>query len=82
MFNELLVEAGPHLAGAFMQAGLVDELYVYMAAKLLGSSAQPLLQLPIDVMADAVDLQITDIRSVGADWRIIAKPVYNGRSEL
>ena len=80
--NELLVEAGPHLAGAFMQAGLVDELYVYMAAKLLGSSAQPLLQLPIDVMADAVDLQITDIRSVGADWRIIAKPVYNGRSKL
>ena len=80
--NELLVEAGPHLAGAFMQAGLVDELYVYMAAKLLGSSAQPLLQLPIDVMADAVDLQITDIRSVGADWRIIAKPVYNRRSKL
>ena len=53
-----------------------------MAAKLLGSSAQPLLQLPIDVMADVVDLQITDIRSVGADWRIIAKPVYNGRSKL
>ncbi len=71
--NELMVEAGPHLAGAFIQAGLVDELYVYMAAKLLGSSAQPLLQLPIEVMADAVDLQITDIRAIGPDWRIIAK---------
>ena len=74
--NELMVEAGPHLAGAFIQAGLVDELYVYMAAKLLGSSAQPLLQLPIEMMTDAVDLQITDIRAVGADWRIIAKPVH------
>ena len=73
--NELMVEAGPNLAGAFVQAGLVDELYVYMAAKLLGSNAQPLLQLPLELMADAVDLQITEMRAVGKDWRIIAKPV-------
>ncbi len=73
--NELMVEAGPQLAGAFVQAGLVDELYVYMAAKLLGSSAQPLLQLPLELMADAIDLQITEMRAVGSDWRIIAKPV-------
>ena len=72
--NELMVEAGPQLAGAFMQAGLVDELYVYMAAKLLGSNAQPLLQLPIDTMADAVELHITDMRAIGDDWRVIAQP--------
>ncbi|MDY0250067.1 MAG: bifunctional diaminohydroxyphosphoribosylaminopyrimidine deaminase/5-amino-6-(5-phosphoribosylamino)uracil reductase RibD [Pseudomonas sp.] len=73
--NELLVEAGPQLAGAFVQSGLVDEFYVYMAAKLLGSSAKPLLQLPIDTMADAINLQITDLRAIGPDWRIIAKPI-------
>lgn len=73
--NELMVEAGPQLAGTFVQTGLVDELYVYMAAKLLGSSAKPLLQLPIDAMADAINLQITDIRAIGPDWRIIAKPI-------
>lgn len=73
--NELMIEAGPQLAGAFVQAGLVDELYIYMAAKLMGSSAQPLLQLPLELMADAVDLQITEMRAVGSDWRVIAKPV-------
>lgn len=73
--NELMVEAGPHLAGAFMQAGLVDELYIYMAATLLGSSAQPLMQLPIDIMADAVRLKITDMRALDGDWRIIARPL-------
>lgn len=72
--NELMVEAGPQLAGAFVQTGLVDELYVYMAAKLLGSSAKPLLQLPIDAMADAINLHTSDIRAIGPDWRIIAKP--------
>lgn len=73
--NELMVEAGPQLAGAFMQAGLVDELYIYMAATLLGSSAQPLMQLPIDLMADAVRLQIIEMRALADDWRIIARPV-------
>ena len=73
--NELMVEAGPQLAGAFMQAGLVDELYIYMAGMLLGSSAQPLMQLPIDLMADAVRLKITEMRALDNDWRIIAQPI-------
>lgn len=73
--NELMVEAGPQLAGAFIQTGLVDELYIYMAAMLLGSSAQPLMQLPIDLMADAVRLQITEMRAIDSDWRIIARPL-------
>ncbi len=33
------VEAGPGLAGALLQAGLVDELIVYVAPKLLGTRA-------------------------------------------
>ena len=73
--NELMVEAGPQLAGAFMQEGLVDELYIYMAAMLLGSSAQPLLQLPIELMADAVHLDVIDMRALAKDWRIVARPV-------
>ncbi len=76
--NELMVEAGPRLAGAFVQAGLVDELYIYMASMLLGSSAQPLMQLPIDLMADAVRLDIIEMRALANDWRIIARPVILG----
>jgi len=71
--NEVLVEAGAVLSGAFLQAGLVDELVIYMAPKLLGSAARPLMALPsMDKMADQVNLEICDVRSVGDDWRINA----------
>ena len=73
--NEVLVESGAGLAGAFWRAGLVDELIVYMAPRLLGSRARPLLELPFDSMAEAMDVQITDLRAVGNDWRISARPL-------
>lgn len=72
--NDVLVEAGSRLAGSFMAAGLVDELIVYMAPTIMGSSARPLLQLPLDQMAEQRKLEIVDIRAVGSDWRITAKP--------
>lgn len=72
--NEVLVEAGAELSGAFLAAGLVDEIIIYMAPKLLGSSARPLFNLPIKTMAGQLSLSIKDIRSVGCDWRITAIP--------
>jgi diaminohydroxyphosphoribosylaminopyrimidine deaminase/5-amino-6-(5-phosphoribosylamino)uracil reductase len=72
--NEILVESGPRLAGALLQAGLLDEVIVYMAPALLGSNARPLLELPLDRMDQKVALQIEDIRKIGNDWRITAKP--------
>lgn len=72
--NEVLVEAGPRLAGAFARQGLVDEYQLFVAPKFLGSSARPLLELPLARMVEAQDLEIRDIRAVGGDWRIIAVP--------
>ena len=72
--NEVLVEAGPRLAGAFARAGLVDEYQLFVAPKFLGSSARPLLDWPLARMAEAQELEIREIRAVGADWRIIAVP--------
>ena len=72
--NEILVESGPRLAGALLQQGLLDELIVYMAPALLGNRARPLLELPLDNMADKVRLQIEDVRKVGQDWRFTAVP--------
>ena len=72
--NEILVESGPRLAGALLREGLLDELIVYMAPALLGDRARPLLSLPLDDMADKVQLQIEDVRKVGQDWRFIARP--------
>ena len=74
--NEILVECGPRLAGAFLQAGLLDEIIVYMAPVLMGSSARPLLELPLETMSQKVPLAIEDIRKVGDDWRITAVPQY------
>ena len=72
--NEVLVEAGPRLAGAFAQLGLVDEYQIFMAGKFLGSSARPLLNWPLERMAEAPELRIREVRAVGDDWRIIAVP--------
>ena len=74
--NEILVECGPRLAGAFLRAGLLDEIIVYMAPVLMGSNGHPLLDLPLDTMSQKVPLAIEDIRRVGQDWRITAVPQY------
>ena len=72
--HEVLVEAGAKLAGALLAQGLVDQLILYLAPKLLGSEGWPLAQLPLARLAEAIDLDIVDLRAVGADWRILAEP--------
>ena len=69
--NEILLESGPSLAGAFLRAGLVDELIVYTAPKLLGSAARPLVELPLHDMASAVTLERIDQRLIGHDQRSV-----------
>lgn len=74
--NEVMVEAGATLCGAMLQAGLLDELVVYMAPLMLGDEARGLLSLPgLQKMADRIELEIDDMRAVGNDWRIQARPV-------
>ena len=73
-YSDVLIEAGAKLAGVFLQEGLVDELVIYMAPKLMGSDAMAMLAMPLTTMAEALALEITDVRAVGNDWRITAKP--------
>lgn len=73
--SEVLVEAGPGLAGAFARLGLVDEYQLFVAAKFLGSSARPLIDWPLARMSEAPALKITEMRAVGDDWRVTAIPV-------
>jgi diaminohydroxyphosphoribosylaminopyrimidine deaminase/5-amino-6-(5-phosphoribosylamino)uracil reductase len=72
--NDVLVEAGPKLAGAFTRLGLVDEFQIFVAGKFMGSSARPLLDLPLAQMSEALELKIIEMRAVGNDWRVIAIP--------
>ena len=71
--NEVHLEAGATLCGALLQAGLVDELVIYMAPQLMGDAARGLFVLPgLEHMQDRISLSITDIRAIGDDWRINA----------
>jgi diaminohydroxyphosphoribosylaminopyrimidine deaminase/5-amino-6-(5-phosphoribosylamino)uracil reductase len=72
--NEVLLESGPTLAGAFARAGLIDEYVIYMAPVLLGSRARALLELPFERMAERLGLHVVDVSAVGGDWRISAVP--------
>ncbi|MEE4202918.1 MAG: bifunctional diaminohydroxyphosphoribosylaminopyrimidine deaminase/5-amino-6-(5-phosphoribosylamino)uracil reductase RibD [Halieaceae bacterium] len=72
--NEILVEAGPTLAGALLEAGLVDELVWYTAPKLLGNTARPFAAFARESLADAVTLNFREITPMGDDLRIIATP--------
>ena len=73
--NEVLVECGATLAGAFVREGLFDELIVFMAPALLGSSARPLLGLPqLASMSEKVALKWQDVRQIGDDLRLTLVP--------
>lgn len=77
--NEVLAECGPRLGGALLQAGLVDELVVYLAPTLLGSDARPLADLPgLQQLAQRVQLQWTGVEPVGPDLRLTAQPIVEG----
>lgn len=72
--NDVLLESGARLSGAMLQAGLIDELIIYMAPVLMGNEARGLFALPgLDAMKDKIELDILDQRVVGKDIRITAK---------
>jgi diaminohydroxyphosphoribosylaminopyrimidine deaminase/5-amino-6-(5-phosphoribosylamino)uracil reductase len=71
--NDVLIEAGPVLSGALLSVGLIDELVIYMAPKLMGNTAHGLFDLPwLANMAQCIELEISDLRPVANDWRITA----------
>lgn len=75
--NELLLETGATLGGAMLRAELVDEIVLYMAPILMGHGARALFNLPqIKHLNQSINLEIKDIRSIGKDWRITARPIY------
>ena len=70
--NELLVECGPTLAAAFVAGQLVDELVLYVAPKLLGDDALPLLRIKLGPHALPL-FDFRDIQRFGDDMRLILK---------
>lgn len=74
--NELLVEAGAQLAGAFVAAGLADELLLYLAPRLLGADARGAFAIPPLADLDAAPAFTWHaISAVGPDQRLILRRI-------
>ena len=73
--NELWVEAGPRLAGALLQQALVDELIIYIAPKLLGPQARPLVEMDeLQSLQDVPRSTIVETTQIGEDVRLRLRP--------
>jgi len=73
--NEVHAEAGFKLNGSLLREGLVDELLLYLAPCLIGHAASGLFNLPeLTTLAGKQSLQIRDLRQLGEDIRLIARP--------
>ncbi len=74
--RHVLLESGPTLAGAFVDADLVDRVVAYVAPALLGGRAPGILGgVGVETIADALRLHLDEVRVVGGDVRIEARPV-------
>jgi diaminohydroxyphosphoribosylaminopyrimidine deaminase/5-amino-6-(5-phosphoribosylamino)uracil reductase len=70
--RSVLLEGGPTLAGAFLEAGLVDKVIGYVAPKLLGAGRNALVDAGVSSVGEAIELDLTDIAQIGPDLRFTA----------
>jgi diaminohydroxyphosphoribosylaminopyrimidine deaminase/5-amino-6-(5-phosphoribosylamino)uracil reductase len=75
--NELHVEAGHKLNGSLLREGLVDELLLYLAPKLIGDgmgiASGPYVGGPLTSLADVKTLEFRSFGQIGSDLRIVAR---------
>ena len=77
--NELHVEAGATLNAGLLQTGLVDELLVYLAPKLLGPG-QDIAALPaLQHLSQALTLRFEDVYRVGEDICLRARGIVTDK---
>ena len=72
--NEIHVEGGTKLNGSLLQAGVVDELLVYLAPCVIGDSGRGMFDLPeLTELSRSTALKIREVERVGEDLRIVAR---------
>lgn len=72
--RSLFVEGGPTLASAFLSAGLVDELLVYLAPTLLGGPRLAVGDVGVGTIADARRFHFAETLRLGDDLLLVARP--------
>lgn len=78
--DSVLIEGGSHIHGAFLEAGLIDKVCIYIAPKLAGkSSYTPIEQWSIEKMSEAYQLQFDETERIGDDLYLTAYPKQERR---
>jgi diaminohydroxyphosphoribosylaminopyrimidine deaminase/5-amino-6-(5-phosphoribosylamino)uracil reductase len=75
--RHVLLEGGPTVAGAFLEAQCVDEVVAYLAPKLLGAGPHALGEAGIGTIDEAVTLEIDEVSRLGEDVKIVARPIWS-----
>ena len=71
--NEILVEAGQTLSGAFLSAGLVDELVLFYAGTLLGDKGKSMFAFDAPLpFADRVEYRVKSVEMIDDDFKVVA----------
>jgi diaminohydroxyphosphoribosylaminopyrimidine deaminase / 5-amino-6-(5-phosphoribosylamino)uracil reductase len=72
--RHVLLEGGPTLAGAFVEARCVDEVIAYLAPTLLGAGPAALGDAGIGTLADALMLEVESVSRLGEDIKVVGRP--------
>ena len=71
--NEVWVEAGARFNGALLEAGLIDEIIIYVAPCVLGDDSRGMFSIePFKMLEEKIQFKYEDIRNFGQDIRITA----------
>lgn len=74
--RHVLLEGGPTVAGAFVEAHCVDEVVAYLAPTLLGDGPSALGHAGIGSLDEAVTLDVQSVSRLGGDIKIVAHPIW------
>ncbi len=64
----VFIEGGPTLATSFLQAGLVNRVYTFIAPRILGTGREAVGDLGADTMTDALEMREPELTACGGDW--------------
>ncbi|NUO33706.1 MAG: bifunctional diaminohydroxyphosphoribosylaminopyrimidine deaminase/5-amino-6-(5-phosphoribosylamino)uracil reductase RibD [Dermatophilaceae bacterium] len=78
--RDVWLEGGPTLAAAFLRAGLVDDVYAYVAPAFLGGGRPAVADLGVESIGGLRRLDLDEVVVVGNDVRIHAVPRADARA--
>ena len=78
-FNQVLIEAGPTFGSALLKAGMVDEIVIYQAPKILGAGKSFIADLGITTLEDHIGLELISVEKMGNDVKSRYRVIKTGK---